>query len=161
MKWVARLINSALCWPTKCKQSLKTGKKLFIMLDRWNKLSHDSSILPFRIFTLSHHTKDICNPLQCKHDTKRRIWMLENKPIYPPREKTKQKAAAFSQQLFCTITGSFCEPFQTRFHRWTTNKSCSCCDSAAELEPWRGKQKTNHHHDCLWYILFKECDLKT
>lgn len=76
----------------------RTDNKSFILLDRWNQLSHDSSNSTIRIFTLSHHTKDICNPLQCKHMIQRHISMLENKQLYPPKKK-KNEETCFLHQI--------------------------------------------------------------
>lgn len=100
----------------------RTDNKSFILLDRWNKLSHDSSNSTIRIFTLSHHTKDICNPLQCKHMIQRHISMLENKQLYPPKKKRKMKKPAFCTKYLLLHFRSSCpEHCETSFHRWTTD----------------------------------------
>lgn len=93
---------------SKLTQGMTTGNKSFIMLDRWNKPSHDSSNSTIGIFT---HTKDICNPLQCKHMIQRHFWMLENKPIYPPKMKHNKPAFFRSKIPACTIKGSLTEHF--------------------------------------------------
>ena len=113
-----------------------TGNKSFIMLDRWNKLSHDSSNSTIGIFTLSHHTKDICNPLQCKHMIQRHVWMLENKPTYPPKMK-QNKPAFCSRYLLVQLGAHLLNIFKTNFHRWMTkwelllSRTLYCCDSTS------------------------------
>lgn len=94
-KYLSR-VNIKTLFSFKLTRDVMTGNKSFIMLDRWNKLSHDSSNSTIGIFTLSHHTKDICNPLQCKHMIQRHFFECwkTSRPIHQKWNKTKLLSAA-------------------------------------------------------------------
>lgn len=133
------------------------------MLDRWNKLSHDSSNSTIGIFTLSHHTKDICNPLQCKHIIQRHFWMLENKPTYPPKMK-QNKPAFCSKYLLVQLGVHLLNIFKTNFHRWMTNWEVRLSQTLSwfNYEP-DGECENNRQtisNDCLWHYFSKNEILK-
>lgn len=141
-KYLSLRVTEGFCSPiktlfcvksSKLTQGMTTGNKSFIMLDRWNKPSHDSSNSTIGIFT---HTKDICNPLQCKHMIQRHFWMLENKPIYPPKMKHNKPAFSAAKYLRVQLKVHWLNIFKNKFPQVNETESLPHTHTHTTEELW-------------------------